>query len=94
MRHATAGLSLVEVLVALVLVALAAIAALTTQLAIHRIDRPTARGAATDLARQSAVRHVRHAPACRNAPAPAAVAVAHAATPERPALVTLVRCGP
>jgi Tfp pilus assembly protein PilV len=89
-----AGFTIIEVLVAMLLLELAAVAALGAALTAHRLEQRTRRGAATDLARQSAMRLLQHSSACRLATQPTLLTLTLPATAERPALMASVRCGP
>ena len=90
-RH---GESLIELIVALVLLELAGTFALAGALAIERVGRHSARGAAQDRARWESYRAAEVSPACVGAATPAAVPFTLPATAERPAMPTLLRCGP
>lgn len=93
-RSRRAGFTLVELLVAMLLVELVAVAALAALLTAHRLERHSRRAAATDLARQSTLRLLRQAPGCRAAAQPTVLPLVFPATAERPALAAAVRCGP
>lgn len=87
------GFSLVELLVALVILELAALAALGAIITAHRIDGASRRGAAIDLERQGTVRLARSAPGCAGAALPTMPSLALPATAERPPLIAHIRCG-
>jgi hypothetical protein len=87
------GESLIELIVALVILELAGAAALATALAVERFDRHAARGAADDAARWQSYRERETLPACTGAPAPDTVALLFPPTPDRPSLATVLRCG-
>ena len=87
------GDSLIELLVALVLLEIAGTFALAAALSIERASRRAALGAARDQARWESYRAAEVAPACVGAVTPTAVPFALPATPERPAMATLLRCG-
>jgi Tfp pilus assembly protein PilE len=88
------GESLVELIVALVVLELAGTMALAAALTIERSGRRAAAGAAEDRSRWERYRAVEVAPACAGSTAPLAVPLDLPSTPERPALSTTVRCGP
>ncbi len=87
------GTSLLELLVALTLVELAAGAWLASALTTARLDRASRIRAATDLARHDSVAIRAAAPACRGAATPGSARVVLPASPGRPPLVVLLRCG-
>lgn len=88
------GVSLVELLVALLLLELAGAAALTTAFTTHRLNRSIAAGTTTDLERWSLVRAAEADSSCRNSPIPVARSFPLVATSSRPALTVTLRCGP
>lgn len=88
-----AGTSLVEVLVALAILTLAGTATHAALVLTERLGRVAASGSATDRLRWETVQAAANAPACRNAPAPAAVPLVLPATTGRPALTAYIRCG-
>lgn len=92
-RSPRTGFSIVELLVAMLLVELAALAALGAIITTHRIDGASRRGAATDLQRQSAVRLIRGSSGCTGAALPTVQAFSLPATTERPPLTARIRCG-
>ena len=87
------GTSLVELLVALVLVGIAAGASLGASLAAIRLDRATRLRSTIDLARHDSVAVAAAAPACRGAVAPGTLRVALPAGPGREPLAVVHRCG-
>lgn len=89
-----AGTTLMELLVALLLLEIVGAAALAAAFTADRLGRRAAAGATTDLSRWEAYRGAEVASACRSAPAPDSVVLRFAATVERDSLTTLVRCGP
>lgn len=91
--RSTRGDSLVELIVALVVLEIAGAAALAAALTAEHIDRRATRGAAADVARWQAYRVAETAAGCTAAPNPDTIVVTYPVTPERPALATLVRCG-
>lgn len=94
MRQSRRGESLVELLVALLILEVAGILALTGALTLERLGRHARDGGSTDRARWEGYRAAEVAPACTGAGAPTAVALTLPATAERPVLATIVRCGP
>src|SRR5690606_19440583 len=87
------GTSLVEVLVALTILTIAGAATHGALLLTERLGRQAASSSATDRLRWETVQAAANAPACRNAPAPAAVPLILPATTHRPALTVHIRCG-
>lgn len=87
------GESLIELIVALVVLELIGAAALGAALAAERIGRRGAAGGAEDAARWQAYRAVETDSACHAALRPDTIPLRFGATPERPALETVVRCG-
>ncbi len=88
------GESLVELIVALVLLEIAGTLALAAALSTERLSRHAAFGSAEDQRRWEVYRAAELAPACTSARAPTAVPLTLPATPDRPALATTLRCGP
>ena len=93
MRRARAGTSLIELLVALVLLDLLALATLHSVLATQRIARGVAAGAAIDMTRLETFRFAAADPGCRDAPSATLRALSLAAHANRPAMTVVVRCG-
>ncbi len=89
-----AGTSLVELVVALALLELLAVASLHAVLQSQRIARRVAAGSAVDLWRLEFVRHAAAAPGCRNAAMPTVQPLALPAMAHRAATVAHIRCGP
>lgn len=87
------GMALVEVLVALAVLELVAIALLAALLAVQRLDRAARIRAATDLGRRDTIALEAASPACRTAPAATTVPLLLPAAPGRPALAATIRCG-
>lgn len=87
------GTSLVELLVALLILELAATAALAGALTVERVRRRGERGATTDAARWEAYRSAERATGCAGAATPQALSTTFAATAERPSLAASIRCG-
>jgi hypothetical protein len=84
---------MVEVLVALTILTLAGTATHAALVLTERLGRAAAAGSATDRARWETVQAAANAPACRHAPAPAAIPLVLPATTHRPALTAYIRCG-
>lgn len=87
------GASLVELLVALLVLGLAATAALAGALTVERLRRRADQGATTDAARWEAYRSAERAAGCALAATPQALSTTFAATAERPTLAASIRCG-
>lgn len=87
------GHSLVELVVALLLLELIGGAALAAAFTVERTGRRAEAGAATDLARWQRFRAVDTLDSCINAPMPDTLAFDFAATTERPAFRAVQRCG-
>ena len=88
------GGSLVELVVALVLLELAGAAALAGALTADRLGHRASRGARSDNLRWEVYRGAETAPACRTGPASRFAVMVLPATPERDSLTLAVRCGP
>jgi hypothetical protein len=88
------GGSLVELVVALLLLELVGAAALAAALAADRIGRRAARGATADRERWETYRQTELARPCRGDSVPRASALLLPATPERASFAVTVRCGP
>lgn len=88
------GGSLIELVVALLLLELVGAAALAAALAADRLGRRAAKGATADQQRWEAYRQAEVASPCRGDSLPRASALLLPATPERAALAASVRCGP
>jgi hypothetical protein len=91
--RSTRGDSLVELIVALVVLELAGAAALAAALTTEQLDRRAARGEAADVVRWQDYRVAETAGSCITAALPDTIVVTYPATAERPSLATLVRCG-
>lgn len=89
----TRGVTLVELIVALLVLELAGLIAVTAALQVGRTHGRLAQGVALDLARLDTLTARQTDSACRAAPAPAAVPLLLPAGRGRPALATSVRCG-
>ena len=87
------GASLLELLVAFLILELTAAAALAGAITLERLRRHAERGATTDAARWEAYRLAERAPACVGAVTPVAVPTTFISTVERPTLAGSVRCG-
>lgn len=87
------GTTLVELLIALVLLDLLAVTTLHAVLQTRRIAKRVAATTAVDLARLDAVRQAAAAPSCRDAATPSLLSLALPAHPDRPAMVVQLRCG-
>ena len=87
------GESLIELIVALVILELAGAAALATALMAVRLDRHATRGAADDANRWERYRTQEITPACTGAPLADTVPLLLPATPDRPSFPTALRCG-
>ena len=87
------GESLVELIVALLLLELAGAAALTAALTCERLGRRAAQGAADDLARWESYRSAELATGCVEASVPTLSPFLLPETATRPAFVTSLRCG-
>lgn len=88
------GGSLIELVVALVLLELAGAAALAGALTADRLGRRASRGAVSDIRRWEVYRGAETALACRAEPAPRFAVMVLPATRERDSLAVAVRCGP
>ena len=87
------GESLIELIVALVILELVGAASLAAALAVERLGRHAEGGGVVDAARWHDYRVRETETACVNALTPDSVPLAFPATADRPALETLVRCG-
>lgn len=87
------GESLIELIVALVLLELAGSLALATALTAERLARHAAAVSATDADRWQRYRTRELLPECVAALAPDTVPLRFPPTPDRPAFATTVRCG-
>lgn len=92
-RAARGGTSLVELLVALVLLGIAGVWVLGAALAVTRLDRQARSRSRTDLGRRDTLAALTAAPDCRSGDTPRATAVVLPADSGRPALTTTIRCG-
>jgi hypothetical protein len=87
------GETLIELIVALVVLELAGAAALATALTAERLDRHAARGAAEDAARWERYRVLETLPLCVNLPQPDTMPLVFPQIVDRPTLATTARCG-
>lgn len=87
------GESLIELVVALVLLELAGAMALGAALTANRAQRHASEGAADDAARWTTYREAEVAMPCIVSATPLAMVLPLPATAIRPALMTSVRCG-
>ncbi len=92
-RPPVTGASLVELLVAVTILILVGTATLAALITAERLGRAAALGSNTDRLRYETTHAAAAAPACRLAAAPQAIPLALPATPERPALTAVIRCG-
>ncbi|HEY3933614.1 MAG TPA: hypothetical protein VGL65_03270 [Gemmatimonadales bacterium] len=88
------GDSLIELIVALVLLECIGAAALATALAVERLDRHAMGGAMTDAARWEEYRDAETGSTCAGTDTPDTGATVFPATADRPALSVTWRCGP
>lgn len=87
------GATLLELLVALLLLELIGLGALSAALTADRIGRRLGLATQTDTERWAQLRAAQVAPGCADTLAPRLGTVAWTATPERPAATLAVRCG-
>lgn len=88
------GVSLVELVVALLLLELAGAAALAAALTAERLGGRAARGAEVDARRWEVYRGAETAASCRGEAVPRVAPLRLPATAERESLLVVVRCGP
>lgn len=91
--QARRGESLIELIVALVLLEIAGTFALAAALSIEHVGRRASAGAAQDRARWESYRAAEVAPWCVEMGTPTAVPFPLPASPERPFTMTRLRCG-
>ncbi len=91
--HPAPGFSLVEVLVALLLLESAGALLLVAVLGSERLAREAAAREAVDVARRDSVLALASAASCLAAPHPDSQVVRLPAAPGRPALRVTIRCG-
>ena len=87
------GESLIELIVALVVLEIIGAAALAAALTAARIDRHAVGGAVDDASRWHDYRAAETAAECVGALTPDSVPLVFPATPDRPPLATALRCG-
>jgi Tfp pilus assembly protein PilV len=87
------GESLIELIVALVILEVVGAASLAAALAVERLGRHAAHGAADDAARWHDYRARETEAACAGAPVPDSVPLVFPQTTDRPAFEALLRCG-
>ncbi len=87
------GESLVELIVALVILEIVGAAALAAALTVARVNRHAANGAADDAARWHDYRTAESSSGCVDAVLPDSIPLRFLATSDRPPLETLLRCG-
>ena len=92
-RHVARGESLVELIVALVILEIVGAAALAGALTVERFNRHAVQGATADVSRWQDYRVAETQASCVAAPAPDSIPLRFPATPDRPGLATVVRCG-
>ena len=92
-RRSLQGESLVEFIVALVILEIVGAAALAAALTVARVNRHATNGAADDAARWHDYRSAESAAGCVDAVLPDSVPLRFLATTDRPPLETLLRCG-
>ncbi|MEO5799791.1 MAG: hypothetical protein ABIZ70_08955 [Gemmatimonadales bacterium] len=87
------GSSLVELVVALLLLEVAGAAALAAALTADRLGRRAQAGSATDASRWARYRETESSSGCRGAATPTATLLMLPAAPDRDSLQVVVRCG-
>jgi hypothetical protein len=87
------GESLIELIVALVIIEVVGAASLAAAFTVERLGRRAAQGGAEDAARWHDYRARETDSTCTRALAPDSVSLVFPRTAERPAFETLVRCG-
>ena len=87
------GESLMELLVALVILEVVGATSLAAALAVERLNRHAERGGTTDAARWHDYRARETLTGCADAATMDSVPLVFPATADRPALATLLRCG-
>lgn len=87
------GTTLLELLVALLLLQVVGAVALASALLATRLAARAQRGIATDRLRRETMHGIAVAPACRHVTPPMMLELTLPATPERPALPVRLRCG-
>ena len=87
------GLSLIELLVAVVIIEVAALGALGAAFQVARLNAHATRAAAIDAARWATWQGASMAPSCRDAAQPIATPLMLPAAPPRTALPAVLSCG-
>jgi Tfp pilus assembly protein PilV len=87
------GESLIELIVALVILEVVGASSLAAALAIERLGRHASHGSADDAARWHDYRAAETRVGCAQATAPDSIPLVFPLTADRPALATLLRCG-
>ncbi|MES1259502.1 MAG: prepilin-type N-terminal cleavage/methylation domain-containing protein [Gemmatimonadota bacterium] len=87
------GHSLVELLVALVILEIVGAAALAVAFTVERLNRHATSASATDAARWREYRTAESRDSCVNAATPDTLALLFPESADRPRLETLIRCG-
>jgi hypothetical protein len=87
------GESLVELIVALVVLEVIGSAALAAALTVEQLNRRATQGAAVDMTRWLTYRVAESAGSCVTAPSPDTIPLLFAATAERPQFTAMIRCG-
>lgn len=89
----TSGFSLIEAVVALVILEVAVVVTIGALLQVELLRRRASGGAAADAARWQAWHGAQHATTCRAATVPAAVPLTLPASTNRPVLAATLSCG-
>lgn len=92
-RSPRTGTTLIELIVALTILTLIGTATLGTLISAERLGRAAAEGSRTDRLRYETTRAAALAPGCRLAASTQAIALTLPATPQRPPLTAVIRCG-
>jgi hypothetical protein len=87
------GESLIELIVALVILEVVGAASLAAALAVERLGRHAGHGGADDARRWHDYRAGETSTACAGAASPDSIPLVFPQTADRPALATLLRCG-
>jgi hypothetical protein len=93
LRHSTRGDSIIELIVALVILEVVGAAALAGAVTAEHLNRRATVAEATDVLRWQDYRTAELTHSCVTAASPDTVPLLFPATPQRPALATLIRCG-
>lgn len=92
-HRARRGASLIETLVALVILSITALAVGSGAQVIRRISLQLDSSATADLARENTLRLAQHSPGCLDGGAPRIEGIVFPAAARRPALTAAIRCG-